>query len=205
MKIRDFKYKPEDVECRYCTSFIHNRCQSSNCPWLKERVEAGVIGYHEAIEELLAEYKLLRQRLKIVSVCSQSFWRDDAHRKRFAVAQAIFGFYRKRNTPAYYAALYLLTSDESLFIRTVDCIRKKNIDFQYADIRNMTENQYALFKTAKSLYNESGEVSVDEFADPVLFELDSFRVAVNAMLISRCGLSAVYLIQEDMTNGSMSS
>ena len=116
--------------------------------------------YTEALDETFLEFAPLRRRVKLVSACSHSFWKDEQHRQRFAAAQAIFGIYRKRNTPAYYAALFLLTSDDSLFRRTADCVRKKKIDFQFADVRNMTVSQYALYKTAKSLYNESSEVSI---------------------------------------------
>lgn len=205
MKIRDFKYTPENVDCRYCTEFVRGRCRANGCPWLNERVEAGVVGYNEALEETFVEQVPLRRRIKLVSACSHSFWKDEDHQKRFAVAQAIFGIYRKRNTPAYYAVLYLLTSDDSLFKRTADCIRKKKIDFQFADVRHMSAGQYALYKTAKSLYNETSEVSVDEFADPSLFGFDEFKIAINAMLISRYGLAAVYLSHEEMKHGSMSS
>ena len=201
MKIRDFKYTPEDVDCRYCTKFIRGRCRANGCPWLNERIEAGVIGYTEALDETFLEFAHLRRRVKLVSACSHSFWKDEQHWQRFAAAQAIFGIYRKRNTPAYYAALYLLTSDDSLFRRTADCVRKKKIDFQFADVRNMTVSQYALYKTAKSLYNESSEVSIDELADPSLFGLEEFKTAVNAMLISRYGLSAVYLSHEGVNRG----
>ena len=89
----------------------------------------------------------------------------------------------------------------ALFRRTADCVRKKKIDFQFVDVRNMTVSQYALYKTAKSLYNESSEVSIDEFADPSLFGLEEFKAAVNAMLISRYGLSAVYLSHEGVNRG----
>ena len=201
MKIRDFKYTPEDVDCRYCTKFIRGRCRANGCPWLNERIEAGVIGYAEALDETFLEFAPLRRRVKLVSACSHSFWKDEQHRQRFAAAQAILGIYRKRNTPAYYAALYLLTSDDSLFRRTADCVRKKKIDFRFANVRNMTVSQYALYKTAKSLYNESSEVSIDEFADPSLFGLEEFKTAVNAMLISRYGLSAVYLSHEGVNSG----
>ena len=118
MKIRDYKYTPEDVDCRYCTKFIQGRCRANGCPWLNERIETGVIGYAEALDETFLEFAPLRRRVKLVSACSHSFWKDEQHRQRFAAAQAIFGIYRKRNTPAYYAALYLLTSDDSLFRRT---------------------------------------------------------------------------------------
>ena len=180
MRIRDFKYTPEDVDCRYCTKFIRGRCRANGCPWLNERIEAGVIGYTEALDETFLEFAPLRRRVKLVSACSHSFWKDEQHWQRFAAAQAIFGIYRKRNTPAYYAALYILTSDDSLFRRTADCVRKKKIDFRFANVRNMTVSQYALYKTAKSLYNESRKVSIDEFADPSLFGLEEFKTAVNA-------------------------
>lgn len=48
MIIRNYKYTPEDVDCRYCTEFIHNRCRASKCPWLNERIEAGVRLSHQS-------------------------------------------------------------------------------------------------------------------------------------------------------------
>ena len=63
----------------------------------------------------------------------------------------------------------------------------------------MTVSQYALYKTAKSLYNESSEVSIDDMAP--LFGLEEFKTAVNAMLISRYGLSAVDLSHEGVNRG----
>ena len=80
MKIRDFKYTPEDVDCRYCMKFIRGRCRANGCPWLNERIEAGVIGYTEALEETFLEFAPLRRRVKLVSACSQSFWKDEQHK-----------------------------------------------------------------------------------------------------------------------------
>ena len=96
MKIRDFKYTPEIADCRF-----RGRCRANGCPRLSERIEAGVIGYHEALEETFMEHTPLRQRVKIVSACSHCFRRDKAHMKRFVVAQVIFGVDRKRNTAVY--------------------------------------------------------------------------------------------------------
>lgn len=55
MVIRKFKYTPEDVDCQYCTEFIHGRCRAQKCSWMKERVEAGVITYQEAVRKRLGE------------------------------------------------------------------------------------------------------------------------------------------------------
>ena len=48
MVIRDFKYTPEDVDCRFCTEFAHGRCKATKCPWIKERIEAGVVSYRKS-------------------------------------------------------------------------------------------------------------------------------------------------------------
>ena len=66
MVIREFQYTPEDVDCRYCTKFIHNRCRAVKCPWMNERIEAGVVSYQTAVDESFMDHAILRLRVKIV-------------------------------------------------------------------------------------------------------------------------------------------
>ena len=66
MVIRNFKYTAEDVDCQYCTEFRHGRCRAQKCPWLKERIEAGVLSYREAVNEAFADPSPLQTRIKIV-------------------------------------------------------------------------------------------------------------------------------------------
>ena len=47
-----YHYKPADVECEYCVEWQHRRCQAVGCPWLTERIEAGVVSYAAAVREL---------------------------------------------------------------------------------------------------------------------------------------------------------
>ena len=202
MKIRNYRFTPEDVDCRYCVKYLHGRCRAGICPWINERVEAGTVDYREAVDETFLEYLPLRRRAKLVSAtASNRFWRDDAHRERFAMAQAIFGWYKRRNTPAYYAALFLLTSNRELFERCADCFTRSRIDFRFATLRGISTDNYVLFKTAKSLYLDSAEVGVDELADPELVGIEPFRLVINAMLIRRYGLSATGLQDEGMDHG----
>lgn len=49
MYIRRFKYKPDDVDCRLCTEFKKRKCTLEGCPWIAERIEAGVVSYAEAV------------------------------------------------------------------------------------------------------------------------------------------------------------
>lgn len=198
MVIRNYKYTAEDVDCQYCTEFRHGRCRVQKCPWVRERIEAGVISYKEAVKEAFSERSPLQKRIKIVlKRYEMSFWRDQNHAKRFERMQNIFGYSKERNTNAYYAALFLFTSDEELLRRVWNCFHEKQIDFSNANLRDVSPEQYALYKIAKCLYTNSAEIGVDELADPELVSTESFHLVVNAMLIYRYGLSALSLKSED--------
>ena len=50
MYINTFKYTPKDVSCQLCTEYVKKLgCTALRCPWLAERIEAGVVGYREAV------------------------------------------------------------------------------------------------------------------------------------------------------------
>ena len=57
MYINTFKYKPEDVSCVLCTEYVKKLgCTALSCPCLAERMEAGTVGYAEAVAELFRPY-----------------------------------------------------------------------------------------------------------------------------------------------------
>ena len=47
-----YHYKPADVACEYCINSRRRRCRESGCPWLAERIEAGVVSYASAVRGL---------------------------------------------------------------------------------------------------------------------------------------------------------
>ena len=139
MYIRDYKYTAEDVDCRYCTEFRHGRCGAIKCPWLNERIEAGVISYHDAVNESFSSRSPLLRRIRLVlTFYDKSFWKDDEHFRRFQQADAILGFYKSRNTNKYYSALFLLTADHSLFLQFLDCFNRREINFDLAYLKGIT-------------------------------------------------------------------
>jgi hypothetical protein len=203
MYIRDYKYTPEDVDCHYCVHFVRNRCGVGKCPWLRERMEAGVVDYRQAIRETFTESSpQLRQRLHLVCVLPYQFWKDAAHFHRFQSAQAIFGYYRDRDTPNYYAALYLLTATEELFRRAMDCFSRQQIDFGKMRLPGIAPADYARYKIARCLYTASGEVMVDELADPALVDEETFHLAINAILLCRYG-TAAFSLKGGASHGSI--
>ena len=62
--------------------------------------------------------------------------------ERMLVAQ--LGYVPGRNTPAYYAAIYLLTSNEVVYWRTANCFCNGGLDFQYVFFRGITTYNDAL-------------------------------------------------------------
>ena len=64
MYINTFKYQPSDVSCQLCTEYVKKQgCTASRCPWLKERIEAGVVGYREAVFETMPRDRALYPHL----------------------------------------------------------------------------------------------------------------------------------------------
>jgi len=56
MYINTFKYTPKDVSCQLCTEYVKKLgCTALRCPWLAERIEAGVVGYLDEFHLLLKE------------------------------------------------------------------------------------------------------------------------------------------------------
>lgn len=84
MYINTFKYKPEDVSCVLCTEYVKKLgCTALSCPCLAERVEAGTVGYAEAVAELFPYRPRLTARImRLAESFPGTMWQDDAHRKR---------------------------------------------------------------------------------------------------------------------------
>ena len=126
--------------------------------------------------------------------------------KTSVIESKILPYFKKKrmcDIKPYYAALFLISADRDLLRRTMNCITKNGIDFSHVNLQDISPENYAVYKIAKGLYTESAEVSLDELADPELVSSESFYLVINAMLISRYGLSALSLKSEDGRSGSI--
>ena len=68
LQINTFQCKPEDVDCTLCAKYKGKKrgCTAKVCPWLAERIEAGVVGYEEAVRETFPHDAHLDARLRVV-------------------------------------------------------------------------------------------------------------------------------------------
>ena len=108
MYINTFKYKPEDVSCVLCTEYVKKLgCTALSCPCLAERMEAGTVGYAEAVAELFPYRPRLTARImRLAESFPGTMWQDDAHRKRMETLRLLLGCRKERDTPEFFAALY---------------------------------------------------------------------------------------------------
>ena len=66
-----------------------------------------------------------------------SLWSNEQHERRMQYQCAVQGYRRRRDTNAYYAAMYLLTSNDDIYRRTANCFCKDGIEFGYAQFTRL--------------------------------------------------------------------
>jgi len=109
MYINTFKYTPKDVSCQLCTEYVKKLgCTALRCPWLAERIEAGVVGYREAVLETFPHERRLFQRLNLLTS------NDDIYRRTancFCKDGIEFGYAVLKNTSPHNYALFMAARD----------------------------------------------------------------------------------------------
>ena len=116
MYINTFKYTPADVDCKLCTEYIKKfGCTACGCPWMAERIEAGVVGYAEVVRQMFPHDKRLTARLEpLIRDFPGMLWQDERHRQRMEAVKIHLGHSKRRETPAFFEALFLFTYDEGI-------------------------------------------------------------------------------------------
>ena len=168
MYIRKLTYKKKDVDCKLCTEYRGKRhpCPHDVCPFIAERIEAGAVTYWDAVNAMVSPlYRFSRRLPKLAEEYPGTFFLDDRHRSRMEFLNTQLGYVPGRNTPAYYAVMYLLTSNEILYWRMANSFCRNGLDFRYAILRGITTYNYALYRAALALTTDRQGVTVSELDD----------------------------------------
>jgi len=191
--INTFQYKPEHTDCTLCDQYVPGRgCTAESCPWLAERIEAGVVGYREAIMETFPRNIHLDAKLHLaIRRFSGSLFLTAAHRQRMERMRTRLGKRRRRDTPAYFAAMYLLTVNEELYSRTRACFLPHRLQLEYAEVSGISPHNYTLLSAARDIYADSTRVSLSDLARGDVVDTLAFSLIVNAMLIARYGCAVL--------------
>ena len=201
MYINTFQYKPEHIDCKLCDKYAAGKgCTADSCPWLAERIEAGVVGYEEAILETFPRNIHLDAKLHLaIRRFSGSLFLTAAHRQRMERTKARMGKRRRRDTPAYFAAMYLLTVNEELYSRTRSCFLPQGLYFEFASSYGISPHNYTLLSAARDIYADSTKVSLSDLARAEVVDTLSFSLIVNALLIARYGCAVLEIGERSRT------
>ena len=196
-----YHYKPADVACEYCVNNRRRRCRESGCPWLAERIEAGVVSYASAVRGLFGgvENEALIQRLgQLVLHFRGSFWLSAEHEFNTRLLLRSVGYQAWRN-PRFFASLYLFGSNRGLLKRAWNACMPGGFEPVFIVMRGVSEHDYTLIQAAKALMCGGLGLTLYDLADAEIVDDEEFRLIVNALLIANYGPDVLKLGGTEIT------
>lgn len=190
-----YHYKPEDVACEYCVEWQHRRCQAVGCPWLTERIEAGVVSYAAAVRGLFGcvENEAFTQRLGLLVLHFHgSFWLNAEHEYNTRLLLRSVGYQAWRN-PRFFAVLYLFGSNSLLMKRVWNACMPQGFEPLYMVMRGVSAHDYTLIQAAKALVCGGLGLTLYDLADREAVDDEAFWLIVNALLIANYGSDVLKL------------
>ena len=193
MYINTFKYTPADVDCKLCTEYVKKfGCTACGCPWMAERIEAGVVGYAEVVRQMFPHDKRLMARLEpLIRDFPGMLWKEERHRQRMEGVKIHLGHSKRRDTPAFFAVMFLFTSDEDIYRRAGNCLCRRGAEFDYARLHEISPHDYTLYIAARGIYTNAGGLTTRDLADAEVVDAAALRMIVNALLIARYGCAVL--------------
>lgn len=192
MILSRFRYKPEDVACRYCLHYRRRSCQVPICPYIAERLKSGAIGYRDLILECYGHipHAGLRKRIQAVE-----HWDGPDQ----VILRTVFVQLKSRFAdrawdgapPGYLAALYLLASKERLWQPALSALSHDFIDFNRIALHGFTAQDYPVFYSARRLYDLKPPMEVEDLAHRNLVSDTDFLNIIYATLIARYGTAVM--------------
>ena len=187
--IQSYHYKPADVACEYCVNSRRRRCRIAGCPWLAERIEAGVVSYASAVRELFwgIRDEAFIQRLGLLVLHFRgSFWLDREHEFNTRLLLRSVGYGAWRN-PRFFASLYLFGSNRALLKRAWNACMPSGFEPGYMVMRGVSAHDYTLIQAAKAITGCGSGLALEDLADAEIVDDVAFRLIVNALLIASYG------------------
>lgn len=196
-----YHYKPADVACEYCVNSRRRRCRESGCPWLAERIEAGVVSYASAVRGLFGgvENEALIQRLgQLVLHFRGSFWLSAEHEFNTRLLLRSVGYQAWRN-PRFFASLYLFGSNRGLLKQAWNACMPGGFEPVFIVMRGVSEHDYTLIQAAKALMCGGLGLTLYDLADREVVDDVAFRLIINALLIANYGPDVLKLGGTEIT------
>lgn len=187
VSLEHFRYRAEDLDCRYCLHYQRKSCQVRICPYIAERLETGAITYRDLVLECFGTVHHLGLQRRLGSVTR---WEgpDQTTLDRVRIwQQENAKRYPSAVTPSWLAAAYLLATRELLWTAAVPTLSPEFINFSKFIWDGFDVRNYPLFYAAKRLYEGKPPMDAVELANRKLVDEQAFLDIIGATLIARYG------------------
>lgn len=135
----------------------------------------------------------LTRRLKTIQKGNEGhemLFRDAAHKRRFHSLRSQQTVSAADSQPLM-SALFLLSADDFLWQRSRNAIHAGRIDFPAINIRGISTASYAVYQTARDLYQGTRHITLSDLTDPEMVDDRLLRLLINSFLVRRHGLAAL--------------
>ena len=198
MFLLTYKYRPEDVECKYCTQFCICRHQSRTCPWLQERLDAGVVSYTEIMLSLLDTPGCpidCRRMAELLASFPGSMWLSQGHEENYHWLESNVPLGRM-DTNRQLAAAYLLSATPQLVRFTKACYITNSLNHPLNVLAaSLSASEIILLMAATTLLSSSQSQSLDDLLSDNHADLFSTRCVAHALLIAKHGSSILSITE----------
>lgn len=149
--------------------------------------------YEDMLFQMLKQirYSALTERVNQVmykNKISESIFKDDNHRMRFANLLKAVELQGIRSSSAFVSAMFLLTADPFVWYRTGCCANDGVICF-YDSQWGANQSNQILYQTARDLYFGEMHISLDDLCSFKVINDQLLSLLMTAFLLRRYGIS----------------
>lgn len=190
MFLLTFKYRPEDVACQYCTRYKACRQQQDACPWLQERLEAGVVSYTELMLSLLDTPNCpinCRRLAELLESYPGSLWQSNSHQTTYRWLESNIPLGRP-DTNRRLASAYLLSATPQLvqFAKSC-CMSGSQGRHMKPDTESLSDPELTMLTAALNLLTQAEPPPLSSLLSPDRADYFSTRNIAHAVLIAKFG------------------
>ena len=163
-----YKYTKKDCDCKFCLYYRKkDGCTAPVCPVLDIRLSCSAASFCEAVKSAFSEEEHIPFQRRLSRIYQRKddgtmIFQNSNHQRIFETEK--LNLYKPNNRSL--AALYLLTADHPLWIKTKRYIdRGGKVDLKSVHLGDISTDGYALWKAVKELQTGERQISLCELSD----------------------------------------
>ena len=189
--------------CVECADYVKRKCSFRKCPHIIDKIKLGAKNYKTMIKDCFAEvddYNARKRLNQLAKKLNGSMFISDIHMKNFNQINAEISKILENPSNKYLTTLYLFVlifdqycADEVLWNFSREAIYLKRINFDSIHLTGVSTETYALYKTAKTIYEDESALDWSEIGDNEIITNELFKAIINSLLIYNYGIEILNL------------